>query len=250
MQFYARLLLLMLAATAFAASAQEAVREQPPLYRGPVDQVSGVFVTPIAGVPFSGTVVIESRRLVADGTVEIRHSVTSIARDSSGRIRNERHMLVPESFHGTPPLVSVHIFDPATRLSNIWNPATLVCRQQTVPLPRQDVDFHNGSKTEDLGYTTLNGFQAKGTRVTRTVPAKYSGTGKQVEITDEIWYSEELHMNQLERHTDVRGGVQTVAISTIKRAQPAAELFEVPTGYKVVDMTPPPGAPAAADVNP
>jgi hypothetical protein len=41
-----------------------------------------------------------------------------------------------------------------------------------------------------------------------------------------------------------------VAISTIQRAEPSPALFEVPTGYKVVDMTPPGGAPAAAGVNP
>lgn len=125
----------------------------------------------------------------------------------------------------------------------------MICRQQTVPPPRRSVELHSDLKNEDLGFTTLNGFQANGTRVTRTVSAQTSGTGKPVEVVDEIWYSEELHMNLLERHTDVRGGVQTVAISTIERAEPSPALFEVPAGYKVVDVTPPAGAPAAAAVN-
>jgi len=64
-----------------------------------------------------------------------------------------------------------------------------------------------------------------------------------VTITDEIWYSEELHMNLMEEHTDVRGGKQSVAILSIKRDEPAPSLFEVPTGYRIVDMTPPEGAP-------
>jgi len=72
MQRNARLLFALLAVMAVAAPAQQTVREQPPLYPGPLEHVNGVFVTPIAGMPFSATVVIESRRAVPDGTVEIR----------------------------------------------------------------------------------------------------------------------------------------------------------------------------------
>jgi hypothetical protein len=88
--------------------------------------------------------------------------------------------------------------------------------------------------------------QAKGTRITRTIPGQVSGTGKPVTMVDEIWYSEDLHMNLLERHTDVRGGTQTLAILSIERKEPPAALFEVPAGYKTVDMTPPANAPIAA----
>jgi hypothetical protein len=113
-----------------------------------------------------------------------------------------------------------------------------------VPPLRQNEDLKTEGG-EDLGYTTLNGMQAKGPRVTRTIPAEVSGTGKSVNIVDEIWYSEQLHMNLLERHTDVRGGVQTLAILSIQRKEPSASLFEVPGGYKTVDMTPPANAPVA-----
>ena len=219
--------------------AQQGVREVPPLYRGPVTDVRGVYVTPIAGVPFSATVEIESKQPLPDGTVVTRHTQALIARDSRGRIRNERHMLVPESFKGEPPLLSVHIFDPATRLNYFFGPDTHIARQRLAsPAPAV---MPNPPGSEDLGYTTLNDMQAKGTRVTRTVPAQASGTGKPVTIVDEFWYSEDLHMNLLERHTDIRGGTQTVAILSISREEPSPELFEVPPGYKIVDMTPPVG---------
>ena len=61
---------------------------------------------------------------------------------------------------------------------------------------------------------------------------------------DEFWYSEELHMNLLERHTDVRGGQQTVAILFIKFGEPEESLFELPKGYKIADMTPAEDSPA------
>ena len=145
----------------------------------------------------------------------------------------------PTSFRGTPPLIAVHIFDPATRLSDIYNPATMISRQMKMPPPAQALRSASTSGTEKLGTTTLNGLEAKGTQVTRTIPAQFSGTGKPVQVVDEIWYSEDLHMNLLERHTDPRGGVQTVAITTFQREEPPPSLFEVPAGYKIVDMTPP-----------
>jgi hypothetical protein len=238
-----RFLLLLLFAGAAILPAQQ-VREQPPQYSGPFTIVPGVFVTPIPGVPFSATVMIESKQPIADGSMETKVTQTMIARDSRGRIRNERHMLMPAGAKGMPPLISVHVFDPATRISYIYNPATMIAREQAVPPPRTEVV--TGGNSEDLGYSTLNGMQAKGTRTTRIVPSPVSGTGKPVTVTDETWYSEDLHMNLMEEHTDVRGGKQTVAILSIKRDEPAPALFEVPAGYRIVDMTPPQNPPIAA----
>ncbi len=75
--------------------------------------------------------------------------------------------------------------------------------------------------------------------MTHIIKAEASGTGKQVEVTDEYWYSEDLHLNLLVHHIDPRTGDQSVAISGIKRDEPASSLFEVPEGFKVVDVTPP-----------
>jgi hypothetical protein len=220
------------------ACAQQ-VREQPPLYPGTFTQVPGVFVTPIAGSPFTATVMIVSKQHTADGSVETRTSQVLIARDSRGRIRNERHALVPETFHGMPPLIGVHLFDPATRISFMFNPATMIAREQVVPPPPPP---YRNPNTIDLGYQTLNGLQAKGSRITRVISAEDSGTGKPVTVTDETWYSEDLHMNLLEEHTDPRGGKQSLAILSIERKEPSASLFEVPAGYKIVDLTPPAAA--------
>ncbi len=181
-----RLILGLLALTPIVLPAQS-IREQPPMYHGPITQVQGVFVTPIAGSPFTASVVIKDEEPATDGSVTTKHSLIEIARDSTGRIRNERHMMVPESFNAKPPLLFVHTFDPATRISHIYNPATMIDREQVVPAPRQSVNVNNEGG-EDLGTTTLNGMQAKGTKVTRTVPAQFSGTGKEVKIVDEIWY--------------------------------------------------------------
>jgi len=243
MRLHSKLLLILFVSAAAIAPAQQG-RETPPTYAGPFTLVPGVFVTPIAGAPFSATVMIKSEQPLADGTVATQVSQTRIARDSQGRIRNERHMMVPEGAQGMPPLISVHVFDPATRISYFFNPATMLARKQVVPMPQPD-SAAPGVR-QNLGDATLNGMQVRGTRNTFTVPARVSGTGKPVTVTDEVWYSEDLHMNLLEEHTDVRGGKQTVAILSIQRDEPAPALFEVPAGYKIVDMTPPQNAPIAA----
>jgi hypothetical protein len=240
----------LLAATFAPLQAQQADGDQPPLYRGTYTHVDGVYLTPIAGAPFSATVSIENALPMPDGSVDTQRTINMIGRDSRGRIHNERRRLMTQGFHGAPMLLEVHLFDPQTRLSTFYDPTTRIARQRVLPdapqrtTPPAPFRANSQVKVEDLGTTMLNGLDAKGTRRTFTVPAKLSGTGKPVEVVDEYWYSEDLHVNLLVRRTDPRTGVQTVAISAIERVEPAPAFFEVPEGYKIVDMTPPPGAPA------
>lgn len=233
----------MMAAVTLSA---QTVRETPPPYRGPATHVNGVFVTPVAGAPFTAKVLIESEQTLADGSVAKMHTVNVIARDSLGRIYNERRLLVRSAFTGLPPLLSSHIFDPATRMNDFCNPMTRICQERTLPPVPEAVlkaqaagAVRANPNATDLGVSTINGLVARGTRRTRTIPAQFSGTGKPVEITDETWYSEDLHMNLKEQHSDPRSGVQTVTITSIERVEPDAGLFAVPQGYKVVDVTPP-----------
>ncbi len=221
----------------------------PPLYNGVQTHVDGLFVTPVAGAPFSATVLIRSEQTMPDGTTVTKTTINLIGRDSRGRIRNERRNLVPESFHGTPRLLEVHIFDPQTRMNTFYDPMTRIARQRVLPEPPKAPNLRSVSnpmmKVEDLESTNLDGYAATGLRRSTTIPAQVSGTGAPVTVVDEYWYSEDLHMNLLVVHTDPRSGVQTVALTGIKREEPPQSLFEVPEGYKIVDVTPPPGAPAA-----
>jgi hypothetical protein len=104
-------------------------------------------------------------------------------------------------------------------------------------------------KVEDLGLSTIENIDVKGTRRTVTIPAQASGTGADLTIVDEYWYSEDLHVNLVLRHNDPRTGDQTVALADLKREEPSPEFFEVPEGYKVVDLTPHESAPAGRGGN-
>jgi hypothetical protein len=216
---------------------QEA-QDAAPRGRGPA--VSGVSIPDVAGKPFSATVVLEFERIWPDGSSEIRRTINLIARDSQGRTHNETRRLMPEYFHGSPELMSVRLFDPLTRIRMVYDPALRIARQQMVPKkPGTTAPPNPSVRIEDLGTTTLNGLQAKGTRRTSTIPYYESETGDPAEIEDETWYSDDLHLNLLVRHSDSRIGVQTLGVSNLKREEPPASMFQVPKGYKVLDAPSP-----------
>jgi hypothetical protein len=225
---------------------QEGSTSKPPPTRGVAVLVSGVFVTPVPGVPLSAVVELQSTQVLIDGSTNVRKSFANIARDSQGRIYNERRQLVNPSFTGTPQIVSFHIFDPNTRLNTFLDPSTHLARQSAWH-PPEPAEQTGGSpvstrdplvQEKDLGTEIMDGLSVHGTLKTRTVPAAVSGTGRDVVVTDEIWYSDELHLNMLEKRDDPRTGKQTVTVTHVDRSEPNQAMFAVPAGYKVVDENP------------
>ncbi|HMJ62114.1 MAG TPA: hypothetical protein VK493_10140, partial [Bryobacteraceae bacterium] len=77
---------------------------------------------------------------------------------------------------------------------------------------------------------TLENVTVRGLRQTRTIPAAATGTAKDIVVTDEYWYSDELHMNMLTKHNDPRTGMQVVTITHVNRNEPDAAVFQVPGG--------------------
>jgi hypothetical protein len=228
------------------AFSREGSTSNPPPTRGVAVLVSGIFVTPVPGVPLSAVVELQSTQVLIDGSTNVRKSFANIARDSQGRIYNERRQLVNPAFTGTPQIVSFHIFDPNTRLNTFLDPSTHLARQSTWH-PPETAEQTGGSpvstrdplvQEKDLGTEIMDGLSVHGTLKTRTVPAAVSGTGRDVVVTDEIWYSDELHLNMLEKRDDPRTGKQTVTVTRVDRSEPNQAMFEVPVGYKVVDESP------------
>jgi len=230
--------------------AQEAAVSNPPPYLGPQTHVDGVFVTPVPGASFSATAELETTQVLSDGTSETKKTINQIARDFQGRIYNERRRLVPISFTGTPRLLSFHIYDPATKLNTFLDPFTHIARQSIFRASSQSAPFGAASgaskasesspevQEEDLGTEFMENVQVHGIRVTKTIPHAVSGTGMAVVVTDEYWYSDELHINMLVKHKDSRTGEQTVTVTRVNRAEPDPARFQIPPVYKVVDETP------------
>jgi hypothetical protein len=236
----------LVALVAFAAPlafSQASVESVPPPYRGVSEHVAGVFVTPVPNAPFSATAELESLQVLPDGSSEVKKTFNNIARDSAGRIYNEQRPMLPASFNGTPQIVSFHIYDPETRVNIFLSPYTHLAHQSVLAKPVSDPALgaqasNRAGQQEDLGSDVMENVTVHGTRQSRTVPAQASGTGKSVVITDEYWYSEDLHVNMLVIHDDPRTGRQTVAVTHVTRSEPPETTFQIPFGYKVVDETP------------
>jgi hypothetical protein len=211
---------------------------------------SGLTVPPVAGVPFSATVVVEDQRPMEDGSVITMRTIAIIARDSKGRTHNERRSFMPESFHGSPPLMETRIYDPEAHIRFVCNPSARTARRQIISI-QLEPEVQNSSfvHVEDLGATTLNGVRAIGTRRTYIISKHASPTHQPIEIVSEEWYSKDLNLVLLTHHLDPRTGEQTVGISGLKQEEPPASLFEIPKGYTIVDPNQPaPPRPAAASV--
>ena len=235
---------LALAVAPFAVGQTQPTTETvPPQYGGVQVRVAGVFVTPIANMPLKADVEINTTRLLPDGTSEMRKCINHIARNSRGEIYNERRMLMPVTFGRESRLLESHTYDPATRISTLWEPTTNVARATTLSpqAMRERKPFTvpvAGTVDIDLGESMMSGVSVHGLRRTRTLSAQEAGALKPIAIVDEYWYSEDMHLVMLEKHNDPRTGEQIVAITNVNRAEPDARVFQVPEGYRVVDLTP------------
>lgn len=203
--------------------------------------ISGIPVSSIAGAPFSATAVIELQYEVEDEDPAVLRTINLLARDSKGRTRKETRRLMPESFHGSPQVLAVRLYDPETHVFTIYDPVLHIARRQVVPeQANTEAKPIAAAHKEDLGASTIDGLSTRGTRVRNKLSAKVSGTGYSVETELEEWYSEELHLDLLVRYTDPRLGTETIGISNLKREEPSPSSFEIPRGYKIVDVAPGP----------
>jgi len=88
-------------------------------------------------------------------------------------------------------------------------------------------------KTEQLGTMSIEGVQAQGTRTTITIPAGEIGNDRPINIVDERWYSPDLQMTIMTKHSDPRMGETNFRLSNINRSSPPSYMFEVPADYTV-----------------
>lgn len=206
-----------------------------------------IFVTPIPNAPFSAMIDVQRSFVQPNGAVVNVKTIRQIARDGRGRIHNEGRDLVPASSSVTPQVRRIHLYDPQTRISALVDPLhktfwTMVVNRPPATVPPallaaspvgDMLPANEFTKQEDLGMSEMEGVSVHGVRQTQTISADASGTGKDVVITDEYWYSEELRINVVIKHNDPRMGSVTMTVTQVSRAEPGAALFEIPNDYKL-----------------
>jgi hypothetical protein len=90
----------------------------------------------------------------------------------------------------------------------------------------------NGHTTrEELGQQTIEGVTATGTRTTTEIPAGAIGNEQPIKIVSEQWFSPDLQVLVLTKHTDPRVGETVYRLVGIVRAEPSRSLFDLPPDY-------------------
>ena len=197
----------------------------------------------VTGAPYSAEEITESTQTLANGNVITRKTQTNVFRDSSGRVRME------QTLQDGRAIVTIH--DPVNGVRTELNASTRIARQVTLP------NFRGGERTfpgnraartpngptsdpnivrTDLGMQTVNGVQAEGTRVTRTIPAGEIGNAQPIQIVTETWRSPDLQMPVMTRRTDPLHGNVVTQLVNITRAEPDPALFQVPSDYTVTQI--------------
>jgi hypothetical protein len=84
-----------------------------------------------------------------------------------------------------------------------------------------------------MGKRTIEGVDAEGTQTVNTIKAGSIGNDRDIQVTGESWYSPELQMTVMSKHSDPRTGEESFRLININRNEPAAYLFQVPAGYTI-----------------
>ena len=84
---------------------------------------------------------------------------------------------------------------------------------------------------EKLPAATIEGLNVEGTRSTVTIAAGKIGNERDILVVDEVWYSPDLQINLLMKHSDPRSGETVYRLTNIGRSEADPALFKVPAGY-------------------
>jgi hypothetical protein len=212
-------------------------REQTITMHGPLagggEPLQTIFINdPVAGVTYS----LDTRTHIARKSVPMKG--TWVGHDGPGtagqrfefKIENAPSggtmMRVPPD--GLPPGVS-SVAPELPRQLKVQTELAATGAAYTFHLRKED---ENAVK-EQLGKQSFDGVEAEGTRTTVTIPAGEIGNEREIQIVSERWYSAQLQMVVMTRHSDPRNGETTYRLTNINRAEPDKTLFEVPAGFTI-----------------
>jgi hypothetical protein len=213
----------------------------------------------VKGAPFSATASSESTQTLQDGTTIHRTTSSALYRDSQGRSRREITLsgFGPLQAPGktrtmitiADPVAGAHyLLDPEQKVAHkmtpkdgkrgAWADGNAQAFEQKMQRRTANEEASGELKKESLGTQVINGVNAEGTRITRTIPAGQIGNDKPMQIVFERWYSPDLQIVVKSTRSDPRFGTTTYTLTNVQRAEPAAALFMVPADYTVKEGGP------------
>lgn len=223
--------------------AQDATAHAPD--GGTQERVQSVVIPPIPSAPFTAVVTTEWTRIMPDGSTATTKNHRTVARDSLGRVFQERRYFSPDGDKQMTRLSELDFQDPTLHQMLVCRPDTHVCTMYrydmptTVTLPKVG-PLPNGMGTltrEELGKKTIDNVEVVGSREVTTLNAGVMGNEKPQPVVKEFWYSPQLGINVITKRFDPRASaVQNFLVGNINLAEPNPRMFEPPAGYRIVPM--------------
>lgn len=210
----------------------------------------------VTGAPYSAVEVVQTTEPLADGNSINHKSQTVVHRDGQGRVRTEQTVTPPTS-SGKQPYTIVTILDYVAGTRYLLDSSTMTATQSPLRIPATRTGGASspsgrrgpGGGTESspmaapmITRTTLNpqmvnGVLASGTHHVQTIPAGEIGNEKAIQISRQMWISNDLKVPVQIRSSDPRFGTTVMDLTNIVSAEPSQSLFVVPAGYTVKTRT-------------
>jgi len=218
---------------------------------GTRETLQSIAVLPLQGAPFIATLSTEWTKILADGSTATVWNHRTIARDSTGRIFEERRWLLPNGDKAPTQLRALEYSDPnrheflscivaeRTCYSSTYRSSALTAMPPGIgglqlcgcAGPR----VAGVTVTQEaLGQQTIFDLETIGSRQITTLPAGQIGNQKPQPIVKEFWYSPRLGLNLVTKRFDPRSGSENFIVNHLSLNEPDAKMFEPPADYQVV----------------
>jgi hypothetical protein len=216
----------------------------------------------ISGAPYSAVATTQSTTQFSDGNRILRTNTVRFFRDGQGRTRTERGGGDgDETTAQSTPMITIH--DPVAGRFYVLNPQTKTAFVYKMPnrgagvppaiAPRDPIpgfalmglgmaigasaSTEASSAETSLGQKIISGVSTMGTRIIRTIPSGALGNEKPITSTLEEWRSPDLGIPvQISQKSSI-GGVVTLNLSQVVRAEPDPTLFAPPADYTMHDVS-------------
>jgi hypothetical protein len=214
-----------------------------------IEALESIYIPAITGAPFTAIVHTEWTRYLADGGTFTLVNQRPIARDSEGRIFEERWTLVPKNGKIASQKTTIQIGDPnAHTLYNcfVFNKPHYCTVEgfnemtTTIYKPRMEksgpLSQGRGHIThENLGKDNIEGVEVTGVRDTVTYNQGAIGNDQPESLKREFWFAPTLGINLRSEVSDPNFGKQTFTITDVNLSEPDPKLYELPKAVVGVD---------------
>jgi hypothetical protein len=204
-----------------------------------VERLQSITITPKAGAPFRATIVTDWTRTLADGTRVTMKNHRTVARDSTGRIFQERRFFAPDGDVATTRITELDYYDPVRKEVSVCEPARRLCTVHEWPQTESAVEtckpFERPNMTvtcDALGAGNTGNLQTVGSRQIVTVTGGPMGYKEPEPTIKEFWFSPRLDLNLVVKRFEPRGGAQNFTFTNIDLNEPDAHLFTLPEGFR------------------